>query len=167
MPVMQSAFLQQWIVTHLNHSSSLPLQELELLGSMAPAQWANVSNQPNCSDLHQQSQWLPWNGTGVTEFGNPWHLWLHSQGERQYTTGYQNVSGNSRHWNFSLNNMGRFSVNTSGGFLLPSGYFLICGDRAWGGIPVHPVGGPCYIGKLTLFTPRIRDFLSLNKTRSK
>jgi len=37
-PVIQSAFLQQWIVTHLNHSNSLPLQELDLLGSMAPAQ---------------------------------------------------------------------------------------------------------------------------------
>jgi len=103
----------------------------------------------------------------VIEFGDPWLLWLDSQGERQYTIGYQNVSGNSRHWNFSLNSVGRFSVNTSGGFLLPPGYFLICGDRVWGGIPVHPVGGLCYIGKLTLFTPRIRDFLSFNKTCSK
>jgi len=71
------------------------------------------------------------------------------------------------HWIFLLNTMGRFVVNTSGGFLLSSGYFLICGDHAWGEIPVHPVGGLCYIGKLTLFTPRIRDFLSLHKTLSK
>lgn len=30
---------------------------------------------------------------------------------------------------------------------LPKGLFLICGDHAWAGIPSHPLGGPCTIGK--------------------
>ncbi|KAJ7414217.1 hypothetical protein BTVI_41592 [Pitangus sulphuratus] len=34
---------------------------------------------------------------------------------------------------------------------LASGDFLICGERAWSGIPANPKGGPCTIGKVTLF----------------
>ncbi|XP_064289396.1 uncharacterized protein LOC135308416 [Passer domesticus] len=36
---------------------------------------------------------------------------------------------------------------------LPNGLFLICGNRAWQGIPSRLLGGPCTIGRLTLFTP--------------
>ena len=36
---------------------------------------------------------------------------------------------------------------------LPAGLFLICGDRAWPGIPSHIKGGPCSIGRLTFLTP--------------
>ncbi|XP_068856782.1 uncharacterized protein [Aphelocoma coerulescens] len=36
---------------------------------------------------------------------------------------------------------------------LPWGLFLICGDRAWAGIPSRLLGGPCTIGHLTLLTP--------------
>ncbi|XP_048151952.1 uncharacterized protein LOC125322343 [Corvus hawaiiensis] len=36
---------------------------------------------------------------------------------------------------------------------LPQGLFLICGDRAWAGIPSRLLGGPCTIGRLTLLTP--------------
>ncbi|XP_067153158.1 uncharacterized protein [Apteryx mantelli] len=36
---------------------------------------------------------------------------------------------------------------------LPPGVFLICGDRAWQGIPGNAYGGPCYLGKLTLLAP--------------
>jgi len=31
--------------------------------------------------------------------------------------------------------------------------FLICGDRAWQGIPLNVYGGPCYLGQLTLLAP--------------
>lgn len=34
-----------------------------------------------------------------------------------------------------------------------NGTFLICGDRAWGGIPSRLIGGPRTIGRLGLFTP--------------
>ncbi|KAF1637539.1 Endogenous retrovirus group PABLB member 1 Env polyprotein, partial [Eudyptes filholi] len=36
---------------------------------------------------------------------------------------------------------------------LPPEVFLICGDRAWQGIPANVFGGPCYLGKLTLLAP--------------
>ena len=36
---------------------------------------------------------------------------------------------------------------------LPPDVFLICGDRAWQGIPANAIGGPCYLGKLTIFAP--------------
>nr|XP_013800998.1 PREDICTED: uncharacterized protein LOC106486874 [Apteryx mantelli mantelli] len=36
---------------------------------------------------------------------------------------------------------------------LPPDVFLICGDRAWQGIPKRVMGGPCYLGKLTLLAP--------------
>ncbi|XP_068259986.1 syncytin-1-like [Nyctibius grandis] len=46
---------------------------------------------------------------------------------------------------------------------LPSGLFLICGDRAWPGIPSHLKGGPCTIGRLTLLTAN--NSMILNITR--
>ncbi|TRZ14802.1 hypothetical protein HGM15179_012297 [Zosterops borbonicus] len=36
---------------------------------------------------------------------------------------------------------------------LPTGTFLICGDRAFTSIPLCLIGGPCTLGKLGLFTP--------------
>ncbi|XP_027507894.1 uncharacterized protein LOC113951261 [Corapipo altera] len=36
---------------------------------------------------------------------------------------------------------------------LPKGYFLICGNPAWPGIPAKPTGGPYTFGKLGLLTP--------------
>jgi len=36
---------------------------------------------------------------------------------------------------------------------LPPDVFLICGDRAWQGIPRNIYGGPCYLGQLTLLAP--------------
>ncbi|NXX46067.1 ENV1 protein, partial [Tricholaema leucomelas] len=41
--------------------------------------------------------------------------------------------------------------------------FLICGDRACQGIPSKAYGGPCYLGKLILFTPHRRDWLNISK----
>ncbi|NXL30203.1 ERB1 protein, partial [Glaucidium brasilianum] len=48
---------------------------------------------------------------------------------------------------------------------LPPGYFLICGDRAWGGVPQYPAGGPCYLGRLTLFVPSIHQIQARNCSR--
>lgn len=43
---------------------------------------------------------------------------------------------------------------------LPKGSFLICGDQAWAGIPPHPLGGPCTIGKLSLLAAGKDQILS-------
>ncbi|XP_072201820.1 uncharacterized protein [Excalfactoria chinensis] len=47
---------------------------------------------------------------------------------------------------------------------LPKGIFLICGDRAWQGIPKNPVGGPCYLGKLTLLAPNHSAVINVMKS---
>ncbi|XP_074991741.1 uncharacterized protein LOC142074773 [Calonectris borealis] len=44
---------------------------------------------------------------------------------------------------------------------LPPGYFLICGDRAWPGIPKNAFGGPCYVGKLNLLTVSRQSWLNI------
>ncbi|XP_074389739.1 uncharacterized protein LOC141727276 [Zonotrichia albicollis] len=45
-------------------------------------------------------------------------------------------------------------------YALPRGVFLICGDRAWAGIPSGLIGGPCTFGRLTLFTPNITQIIN-------
>lgn len=57
-------------------------------------------------------------------------------------------------------------VGLRGPKALPPGIFLICGDRAWQGVPANPMGGPCYIGRLTLFAPNLHDQQWLNLTRA-
>nr|WSP03494.1 env protein [Avian leukosis virus] len=60
---------------------------------------------------------------------------------------------------------GAWIDSTRGGFTkpkaLPPAIFLICGDRAWQGIPSRPVGGPCYLGKLTMLAPNHTDILKI------
>ncbi|XP_072184209.1 syncytin-A-like [Excalfactoria chinensis] len=46
---------------------------------------------------------------------------------------------------------------------LPPGIFLICGDRAWQGVPANAVGGPCYLGRLTILSPRALEWVQLAK----
>nr|AYC62482.1 envelope glycoprotein [Avian leukosis virus] len=60
---------------------------------------------------------------------------------------------------------GAWVDSTQGSFTkpkaLPPAIFLICGDRAWQGIPSRPVGGPCYLGKLTMLAPNHTDILKV------
>ncbi|NXY40011.1 ERB1 protein, partial [Pomatorhinus ruficollis] len=44
---------------------------------------------------------------------------------------------------------------------LPPNVFLIFGDHAWQGIPLNVFGGLCYLGKLTLFAPSMRQWLDV------
>ncbi|XP_064272577.1 uncharacterized protein LOC135298693 isoform X1 [Passer domesticus] len=39
---------------------------------------------------------------------------------------------------------------------LPRGFFLICGDRIWHGIPANAKGGPCSIGRISMLTPDLK-----------
>lgn len=47
------------------------------------------------------------------------------------------------------------SMSTREPRTLPKGVFLLCGDRAWAGIPSHLQGGPCTLGKLTILAPNM------------
>ena len=99
---------------------------------------------PECEDTVAPLQ--PLNGTGVIWFGEPWGLWLAGQGEREFDTRFQNLTGSP---NWGELKAGGLHVNVSGGYQLPPGVFLVRGDRAWPGIPLNPVGEPCYLGRLT------------------
>ncbi|XP_074392078.1 syncytin-2-like [Zonotrichia albicollis] len=50
---------------------------------------------------------------------------------------------------------------------LPTRIFLICGDRAWNGIPARPQGGPCYLGKLSLFHPNVSLLMQLSQNSNR
>ncbi|KAF4791750.1 hypothetical protein TURU_127631 [Turdus rufiventris] len=53
---------------------------------------------------------------------------------------------------------------------LPKGFFLICGDRAWAGIPSQFSGGSCTFGRLSLLAPNetlISDWTHKNKSGNK
>lgn len=45
---------------------------------------------------------------------------------------------------------------------LPPGIFLICGDRAFSGIPQRPAGGPCTFGRLTIALPNQDTLAEIN-----
>ncbi|XP_064007782.1 lactosylceramide alpha-2,3-sialyltransferase isoform X2 [Pogoniulus pusillus] len=62
---------------------------------------------------------------------------------------------------------GPFLWNNGTPKALPHNTFLICGDRAWQGIPANVIGGPCYIGKLTLFAPKMADVIKIAKQEIK
>lgn len=164
-PSLNNSCWKKSVIEALNHSASTMLQELDLLASVSPytlsnaTQWcqkrANFSVSPPVQ---------PINGTGAIHFGKPWLTWLSRQDETVLQI-YQNVTGVSPGWPQTAT--GFLNTNTSGGHLLPPGVFLICEDRAWNGIPRQPVGGPCYLGKLTLFTPKMRDLVNQNRQAQK
>ncbi|XP_064006519.1 uncharacterized protein LOC135179081 [Pogoniulus pusillus] len=62
--------------------------------------------------------------------------------------------------------VGQTLWNNGSARALPNNTFLICGDRAWQGIPKNVIGGPCYLGKLTLFAPHKRDWLNMIQAAS-
>ncbi|XP_014809273.1 PREDICTED: uncharacterized protein LOC106894835 [Calidris pugnax] len=165
-PLHQGTMFQKSLIEQLNTSSPLPFQELELWGSFpsVDGNWLNITNRTNCTN--NSPQILPINGSSAIYFQSSWDRWQYQHGETNLFIGYQNVSGKSDHWN-TTRHVGEVDVIVMGGVKLPQGYFLICGDRAWPGIPHRPVRGPCYIVKLTLFAPHIRDVMTRPYNRSK
>lgn len=62
--------------------------------------------------------------------------------------------------NYTTSNL---SVSSNYPLQLPQGYFLICGDRAWPGIPSKLKGGPCTLGRLSLLTPNTSMILNASR----
>ncbi|XP_055648618.1 syncytin-A-like [Falco peregrinus] len=157
---MHGAAWQKTVIENLNQLHQLPLQELDLLASIVPVEYVNVTatSMPGCKSM--SSQLRPVDGTGVIWFDKPWHSWFTRQGEQGQYVGYLNVTGHSLWSNLRT---GGLHVSTTGGFKLPPGVFLVCGNRAWPSIPMQPVGGPCYLGRLTLFAPHMKDLLNVSR----
>ena len=68
-PSMRNAAWQKIVIENLNQLTSLPLQELDLLASVTPVKYVDVTEMPNCHNVVPQLQ--PVNGTGVVWFGDP------------------------------------------------------------------------------------------------
>ncbi|NXD73792.1 ENV2 protein, partial [Eolophus roseicapillus] len=66
-----------------------------------------------------------------------------------------------------LEEFGQHELFPNMSLALPKGIFLICGDRAWQGVPKFPLGGPCYLGRLSLLAPSVKLLRAQNRTRSK
>ncbi|RMC22450.1 hypothetical protein DUI87_00764 [Hirundo rustica rustica] len=58
------------------------------------------------------------------------------------------------------------STTDSKPLALPKGVVLICGDRAWAGIPPHLVGGPRTFGRLGLFSPNKTTLMNWQRKNS-
>ncbi|OWK64084.1 Endogenous retrovirus group K member 8 Pol protein [Lonchura striata] len=73
----------------------------------------------------------------------------------------------AKNWCDQVLHIPGFSTPDNQPHALPKGVFLICGNRAWAGIPPHLVGGPCTFGQLSLFTPNkthIAHWKALNQS---
>ncbi|XP_059707183.1 uncharacterized protein LOC132329766 [Haemorhous mexicanus] len=66
----------------------------------------------------------------------------------------------ARRW---CNTIAKVNAATTAGnqpLSLPRGLFLICRDRAWAGIPSRLIGGPCTLGRLSLFAPNLTQIIN-------
>lgn len=68
---------------------------------------------------------------------------------------YKNVTKYCHNWTYPGSAGANVTVQK-----LPPGVFLICEDRAWPAIPRNPFGGPCYLGKPTMFASSMCVMLS-------
>ncbi|KAK4832977.1 hypothetical protein QYF61_026803 [Mycteria americana] len=84
-----------------------------------------------------------------------WTEWTNVTSKEDRYSDYYNPAG-------YCGNQAALGAETKGGVpiwnngtpkALPPDVFLICGDRAWQGVPQNVFGGPCYLGKLTLLAP--------------
>nr|QRI43617.1 envelope protein [Avian leukosis virus] len=90
----------------------------------------------------------------------------------EWSAGYSNgtacsdCGGNcTAEWNyyaygFAFGNQSEVLWNNGTAKALPPGIFLICGDRAWQGIPSNALGGPCYLGQLTMLSPNFTTWMT-------
>nr|AEQ32067.1 envelope protein [Avian leukosis virus] len=67
---------------------------------------------------------------------------------------------NNYAYGFTFGNKPEILWNNRTAKALPPGIFLICGDRAWQGIPRNALGGPCYLGQLTMLSPNFTTWMT-------
>ncbi|XP_041884045.1 uncharacterized protein LOC121664654 [Corvus kubaryi] len=160
----QHSLQQAHIIANLTKNATLPLQELQLYGSLFPSTLVNVTPWTNYSNVVPPMQYA--SGSWVFFFRDPWKDYQARQGMASFPW-RQNISGHSiGGWNMPATLGGAESIDTTGGKVLPPGVFLICGDRAWNGILHSPTGGLCYLGKLTMFAPSIRAWKNIMASKS-
>lgn len=140
----------------LNNSLPWDPQELDLLGSVVVGNSSSNWTQ-TCFVLHEGKQ-------------NKAH-WTNITSR---TPGFE-ANGHYCGWNNTGNisvPFGAYEIGDTNSIwfqsqakALPPGMFLICGDRAWQGIPANAFGGPCYLGRLTLFVPDLHSWQNSTGSR--
>ncbi|XP_032926106.1 uncharacterized protein LOC117001738 [Catharus ustulatus] len=122
------SYADQWdlVVPHFSRAAQEP-EELEILGTVR----ADFCVRFNWTSVHRRYR----TGQSLSVNANP------------ILKVYQNASM----WcNYTSPNI---SKSSNMPIRLPQGIFLICGDRAWPGVPSKLEGGPCTLGRLTLLSP--------------
>ncbi|XP_064032412.1 uncharacterized protein LOC135192956 [Pogoniulus pusillus] len=117
-------------------------------------QWTDVSPGPPYDDFLSLGGYC---GTSICNAHSGFHAYNCSTGAYGATSVLFSNTEDIRKSNIPL------LWNNKTAKALPPNMFLICGDRAWQGIPRNAYGGPCYLGRLSLFAPHHRDWLNITK----
>ncbi|XP_051652108.1 uncharacterized protein LOC127474841 [Manacus candei] len=155
------------LIKALNTSLPQSPQELDLMGSLSVRNTSDNGTQTcfmlgtfhsglSAHQSHDLSRWT--NVTSRTPGFN-----YKNVGDYCGTNNTNNQSLGAYGAEVKLSSPGIWVNNTARA--LPPGVFLICGDRAWPGIPVRAFGGPCYIGSLTLLSPSFLQLFNLTSSR--
>ncbi|XP_064356210.1 uncharacterized protein LOC135324258 [Dromaius novaehollandiae] len=140
----------------LNASLPWDPQELDLLGSVAPINYTGAAcvhfgNNQQGINVYRNLNWTGWTNVSSSTPGFDYTAKSYCNG----SLGAETKGRGPTHW---VNETAR---------ALPDGMFLICRDRAWPGIPRRAVGGPCYLGSLTIFAPNLTAVITMANQTSR
>ncbi|RMB96247.1 hypothetical protein DUI87_27310 [Hirundo rustica rustica] len=138
-----------------------------------PSKLLEMQTPVNCEGI-SEGQTVSWNLPPKSFVGvkinlpvkNPLILWQKGQ-ERFFQAVYQSkVVYTAGRWCDRIGHVKVVTTLEADPLALPKGVFLICGDRAWAGIPPRLVGGPCTFGQLGLFSPNKTTLMDWQRKES-
>lgn len=139
---------QAGMITQSLNESRLEPREQDLLG-LVPGNYCLFFNyflNPKSTDMSNVLVPHPKNNSVILSPNSPW---------------YKNVTKYCHNWTFPGSAGANATVQK-----LPPGFFLIWWNRAWPAILSNPFGGPCYLGKLTMFAPSMCKMLNQTVRRA-
>ncbi|XP_040511186.1 uncharacterized protein LOC121108210 [Gallus gallus] len=153
---------------------SLNTHERPLIRPYVNRSWTMVSP-INTESFSISSRYCGFTSNETRYYRGNFSNWCGSKGGK-WSAGYSNgtecsdgtagCGGNcTAKWNnyaygFTFGNKPEILWNNGTAKALPPGIFLICGDRAWQGIPRNALGGPCYLGQLTMLSPNFTTWMT-------
>ncbi|RMC15620.1 hypothetical protein DUI87_07822 [Hirundo rustica rustica] len=113
-----------------------------------------------CVSTPMGPKWLP----------SKWFMFTCPKGQERFFQFVYQTKGayTARTWCDQVAHVQMATTHDADPLALPKGVFLICGDRAWAGIPPRLIGGPCTFGRLGLFSPNkttLMDWQRKNSTQ--
>lgn len=157
------------IISNLNTSLPGDPQELDLLGSVAVGnsseRWTQtcfmIGDHRQGLNVFRNHDLTGWTNVSSTTQG----FGYRNKGDYCGTNTSRNQGLGTLGAEASPKHKDKLIWNNDTAKALPSGIFLICGDRAWQGIPANVFGGPCYLGQLTLFAPDLYSLRNQSLSR--